>query len=124
MVKNKWGRPNKINENVLSKLEDAFKYWMTDIEACLEADISTNTLYRYCEEHPEFRERKEELKNNPKRIAKRNIVDSIIKWDKDDSKRYLETKWKDEFSKKLETKNEHTWDLNINLVSYGDNDTL
>lgn len=43
----------------------------TDREASLYAQIAPSTLYLYCENHPEFSERKEVLKGNPVLQAKR-----------------------------------------------------
>ena len=98
------GRPKKITKKILQKLEQGFLYGLSDREACLYADIAPSTLYNYCNEHPEFSERKEELKNRPKIRAKLNIVRAMEKGDVDVSKWYLERKAKDEFgnSQKIE----------------------
>lgn len=96
------GRPTVMTEDVLQKLEFAFMRGLTDLEACLFANIGTTTLYNYCEENPEFRERKEELKKNPTAKAKLNVYEAIENKDVDVSKWYLERKAKDEFSTKQE----------------------
>lgn len=96
------GRPTVMTEEVLQKLEYAFMRGLTDLEACLFANIGTTTLYNYCEENPEFRERKEELKKNPTAKAKLNVYEAIENKDVDVSKWYLERKAKDEFSTKQE----------------------
>jgi hypothetical protein len=98
----KVGRPTVMTEDVLQKLEYAFMRGLTDVEACLYADIGTTTLYNYCEENPEFRERKEELKKNPVVQAKLNVFEAIESKDIDMSKWYLERRAKDEFSTKQE----------------------
>ncbi len=59
-----------MTDIVLQKLESAFLMGCTDREACLCADIAPSTLYLYCEQHPEFSERKETLKDNPTLLAK------------------------------------------------------
>lgn len=59
------GRPlfdGKNGKVVLSKLEYAFAHFLTDKEACVYAGISTSAYYRFIDERPEFRERKEQLR--------------------------------------------------------------
>ena len=94
------GRPTVMTEEVLQKLEFAFMRGLTDVEACLYADIATSTLYNYGKENPEFLERKEELKKHPTAQAKLNVYEAIENKDVDVSKWYLERKAKDEFSTK------------------------
>lgn len=97
------GRPPKITSEVLQKLEYAFMMGCTDTEACLYADIGTSTLYDYQNNHPEFTERKEQLKDNLKLRSKLNLGESItVERDVDNSKWYLERKAKNEFSTKVE----------------------
>lgn len=64
-IKNKVGRPEKINIEILGKLEHAFKIGANDREACLYAKINPDTLYEYQKRHPEFTEQKEDWKRNP-----------------------------------------------------------
>lgn len=100
MSENSVGRPTVMTEEVLRKLEYAFMRGLTDIEACLYADIGTTTLYDYCKENPEFAERKEALKKHPTAKARLNVTEAIEKGDADLSKWWLERKAKDEFSTK------------------------
>lgn len=101
------GRPTVVTEEVLRKLEEAFSYGCTDLEACLHANIGKSTLYDYQEANPAFAERKQELKENIKLHARLNLSHSILNEKSvDDSKWYLERKCKNEFSTKVE--NEHT----------------
>jgi len=86
---------------VLSKLEEAFAWGCTDIEACLFSDISRQTLYTYLNEHPEFLDRKEHLKENPILLARSTVVRGI-KGNPDLALRFLERKKKNEFSLKQE----------------------
>lgn len=102
MSENKVGRPTVMTEEVVQKLEFAFMRGMTDVEACLYADISRSTLHNYCEEHPEFLDRKEELKQHPTSKARLNVTEAIEKGDADMSKWWLERKAKNEFSTKQE----------------------
>lgn len=102
MAENKVGRPTVMTNDVLDKLELLFAKGLTDREACLIADINPSTLYNYCNEHPEFLERKELLKEQPRTKAKLNIAEAIEQEDIDISKWYLERKARDEFSTKQE----------------------
>jgi len=51
---NKVGRPEKINDDILAKLEAAFKVGANDTEACEYAEIDPSTLYRYQQRNEEF----------------------------------------------------------------------
>jgi uncharacterized protein YaiL (DUF2058 family) len=116
MKKNKGGRPTKIDEKVLHKLEEAFSQGFSDIEACLYAEIGTSTLYNYCEKNPKFLERKEELKNKPLMRARININKALQQGDKEMSKWYAERKAKKEFSTRVEQEIEGNIDTTINIV--------
>ena len=70
MTKSNAGRPTVMTDEVIRKLEAAFLVGATDLEACVAGDISKTSLYKYCEENPEFAERKETLKNQPTLKAK------------------------------------------------------
>lgn len=70
-------RPRKICAEILQKPEEGFVMGMTDREACIYAAISTSTLYNYCNDKPEFLERKEQLKDGVKMRAKINIAKKI-----------------------------------------------
>lgn len=97
------GRPTKMTEETVNKLEEGFTMGFTDEEACLYANISKVTLYEYCKKNPEYTNRKEELKNHPKILAKRNIYNSLKDSKKtDDSKWYLERRSKKEFGNNID----------------------
>lgn len=98
-------RPTVMTEEVIAKLEEAFAWGCTDIEACLWADIGEKTLYNYQEKHPEFLQRKEALKQTPVMKA-RKAVTGAFSSDPKLALQYLERKKKDEFS--LKTEQEHT----------------
>lgn len=91
-----------MTEAVLLKLEEAFLNGATDKEAIFQANISSSTFYKYCEENPEFLERKEALKDQVKYRARRNIVKAIEEGDKTLSQWYLERKVKGEFAQRTE----------------------
>lgn len=71
------GRPTKLTLDVIAKLEDAFSNAFTDEMACLYVGISLATLYRYCEDNLEFRDRKEVLKKRPDLVAQKTLVDDV-----------------------------------------------
>jgi hypothetical protein len=81
-----------MTPETVGKLEEAFSMGFTDIEACLFANIHKDTLYAYCNAHPEFSDRKEELKNHPTLLAKRNVIDGLRDGDQKISQWYLERK--------------------------------
>ena len=112
MAKSKAGRPTVMTNDMIGKLELLFAKGLSDREACLIADINPTTLYDYCNTHPDFKERKELLKERPKTTAKLNVAEAIENKDIELSKWYLERKAKDEFS----TKQTIDGDLNINKL--------
>lgn len=102
MSENKVGRPTKMTAEVIGKLEILFAKGLTDREACLLANINPSTLYDYCNENPEFSERKEELKQHPTAKARLNVTEAIENGNEELSKWWLERKAKAEFSTKQE----------------------
>lgn len=96
--KNKVGRPTVVTPEIVQKLENAFSIGCTDIEACLEADISRGTYYNYVNAHPEFIDRKEELIQAPFLKARKTIVSNLHT--PDVAEWYLERKGKSEFGTK------------------------
>lgn len=104
------GRPPKMTDLVIKKLEEAFLDGATDEEACFYADISHQTLYNYQKEHPEFVERKEALKQNPIFLARRTVV-RAVKIDPEIALKFLERKKKDEFSTRSEVTGKDGKDL-------------
>lgn len=107
------GRPTKMTEITLKKIEEAFLMGCSDLEACLYADISHTTLYNYQDKNPEFIARKERLKENPVLQARSSVLNGFS----DDPKLamdFLKNKRSDEFStkSKLDNKNEQIGDIN------------
>lgn len=96
------GRPTIMTEERVSKLEQAFSMGCSDLEACLFADISKQTLYDYQEKHPEFVDRKAMLKQKMIFKARSIIAESLNNKDENTAKWLLERKLKDEFSTKVE----------------------
>ncbi len=95
------GRPTIFTPETVHKLEEAFAWGCTDIEACLHAGVSKAGLYKYQNSHPEFVDRKEALKNKPYLLARRSIVDRLPR-DPDLALKFMERKKKDEFSPRQE----------------------
>lgn len=104
MAKNKGGRPTKMDELTVKKLEEAFLLGCSDLEACLVADISKQTLYTYQSKHPEFTDRKEMLKKTPIYKARKCVVEACEE-NPDLALKYLERKNKKEFSLRTENLN-------------------
>lgn len=94
-----------MTPETVTKLEGAFMLGCTDEEACLVADISKQTLYNYQKEHPEFIDRKEQLKQWPNYQARTSVIEGIKK-DPELALKYLSKKKKDEFADRYE----HTGD--------------
>lgn len=96
------GRPTVMTPEVVNKLEQAFSMGCSDLEACLFADISKQTLYDYQAKYPEFADRKAMLKETLVLKARSVIATSLNNKDENTAKWYLERKRKDEFSTKVE----------------------
>jgi hypothetical protein len=118
------GRPTIVTPEILNKLEEAFALGCTDLEACLYADISKTTLYNYQLKHPEFVERKEELKETPILLARKTVINSLQQ--PQSAQWFLERKKKDEFSTRIENTGRDGKDLipqpilgNLNVPSNG-----
>lgn len=106
MDKKPVGRPTVMTDEVVSKLEQAWSMGCSDLEACLFADISKQTLYDYQAKFPEFIDRKERLKESLVLKARTVIANSLNNKDENTAKWYLERKKKDEFSTKIENETE------------------
>lgn len=95
------GQPTKMTDKTIQLLEDAFKLGCTDLEACLNANISKSTLYNLQNENPKFLERKNRLKETPFLIARTSVIKGMTD-DPNLALKYLERKKKDEFSLRTE----------------------
>jgi hypothetical protein len=98
----KVGRPTSVTPETLAKLEQAFSLGCSDLEACIYADVSPSILYRFQEKNPEFRERKEMLKQKLVLKARTVVAEALKNKDENTAKWYLERKARDEFSTKQE----------------------
>lgn len=100
IAKSNAGRPPKINDDVLNKLEHAFSIGCTDEEACSYADISTQTLYDYQHLNPQFIGRKEHLKKKPFIKARQTIITNLGSFQ--GASWFAERKMRNEFGKSTE----------------------
>lgn len=112
------GRPTIMTPETISKLEEVFSIGGSDNEACFYAGIGKSTLYNYQQEHPEFVERKEALKERPILKARQTVVKSLD--DADMALKFLERKKKDEFSLRTELTGQNGEALQIQVVNYDD----
>ncbi len=95
------GRPTVMTDEVLRKLKEAFAFGCTDEEACYYAEIGKTALYDYQNEHPEFTEQKEALKQRPILLARQEVINGL-KGNPELALKFLERKKKDEFSLRKE----------------------
>lgn len=113
MAKETRGRPTVMTSEVVNKLEQAFTMDMTDLEACLYAGISKQTLYNYQDKNKAFIDRKEILKNSLSLKAKTNLANKINDGDSNESRWWLERRRKNEFSTQVNNKNENDGAIEI-----------
>jgi len=73
----KVGRPSKIDEGVVNKLENAFSVGASDSEACSFAGISRQAYYTYLKKNPEFLDRVKQLKSKLPLKAKTELARMI-----------------------------------------------
>lgn len=88
----KVGRPTKMTDVALGKLDQAFAMGCTDTEACCYADISVDVLYDYQKANPEYAKRKAVLKDTPFLKARARLmqdIDSSQEWIANSTSRYL-----------------------------------
>jgi len=125
------GRPTVMTPETIKKLEEAFALGCTDGEACFYADIAKPTLYKYQNEHPEFIDRKESLKERPVLLARKAVVDAILSGEMQGNKiafDYLTKRKRDEFADRVESTGKdggpqevvHTMDLGALKRAMGD----
>ena len=94
-----------MTPETINKLEEIFALGGSDLEACFFAGISRQTLYNYQHDHPEFVERKEELKEQPILKARRSVLKGIDE-DPELALKFLERRKKAEFSLRTEVTGE------------------
>jgi hypothetical protein len=98
---NEVGRPSKLTDDIVSKLEQCFSIDATVTEACYYCDISRDTFYQWMKENPELSDRLERLRSKPILKARQEVVKGIEN-DKEFALKYLNKKKRDEFGDKLD----------------------
>lgn len=78
--------PKELGEDIIQKLEEAFAFGASDIEACFYAGISQRQLHDYIQKHPDFGDRRELLKQRPTLLARQTLMKAL----KEDPKVALE----------------------------------
>lgn len=97
--KNPVGRPRKITDEVVQKLERSFQAGLSIDQACAANNIARSTFFDYLRKNEDFSHRIKALQIHPQIKAKYNIVNKINEGDINLSKWYLE-KTSDEFAVK------------------------
>ena len=111
------GRPTKITDDTIQKLEHALASGVTAEMACRIAGISKSTYYEHIEKDETFSDKMQRAREWPEMKARNNVVGAIEKGDVNTSKWYLERKARKEFSAKLEVDGEIEHNVEfINLV--------
>ena len=103
-------------------LDEAFANGATDIQACFIAKISTESLYAYQREHPEYTERKQALKDMIAYQAKQVVKEDIMNSKTETAKWYLERKDK-EFKQRTDiTTDDKSLTVNLDSIIANKND--
>lgn len=92
------GRPRKINQETLAKLEYAYSLGCSDREAALYANIGYSTLTAYLSNNPEFKERRETLKDSMVIKALESNKKLLEDGDPIQTRWYLERRKRDEYT--------------------------
>lgn len=97
------GRPLECTEDVIAKLEYAFRDGAHIYEACAMADIAPSTYYRWLKTIEGFETRMDVAKDYVTEIAQAVVARSITKKkDPETAKWWLERRKKDKFSTRSE----------------------
>lgn len=95
------GRPTKLTNDVVKKLEEAFKYDFTIDEACYYAGISRESYYNYCEKDKTFLTKMDAAKAFVAMAAKKNVARAITDENSiENSWKYLQKRQPDLYSEK------------------------
>lgn len=90
----------RIDQEAVKKLEEAFSIGADISAACFFANISRQTYYNWAKSFPELAERFDSLRERPVMRAYKTIAENLGK--PETARWYLERKRKDEFSTKTE----------------------
>lgn len=95
------GRPTKFTPEVIRKIEEVAALDGSIGEMAYYAGINVQTLYSYLQDHKEFSQRIEMLRERPVLKARQTVVKALD--NPDTAFKYLERKKKKEFSPRTET---------------------
>lgn len=110
-AKHPGGRPTKITDKCVEKLEEAFKDGANITQACHIAQIDRKTYYARLNIDETFRNKMADAQEYPDVIAKMVIVKAIRSDDVDTAKWWAERRMRKEFSTRQEQ--EHTGEVKI-----------
>lgn len=102
--KHPWGRPTKMNEEVVRKLEEIFMIDGTVSEACSQAWIGTTTYYERIEKNQEFADKMKRAQKYPFIIARKTLIRGIKEWDAKSAIEYLKRR-DNRYSDKVQQEN-------------------
>lgn len=108
------GRPTKLTDEVVNKLEEAFSIGCSIEEACFYANISRQSYYNWEKENKELFDRFNELKQKPILKARQSVVNGLS--DSEFALKFLSKKKRDEFGDRL--------DLTTNGKDINNNQTI
>lgn len=90
------------HEAIVRKLEEAFRWDCTVIEACAYAKIARSTYYRLMEEHPEFSDRMIAAQQWPYIAAKKILFAHMLeKQDAQLALKFLERRQREHYSVRM-----------------------
>lgn len=75
--KNLAWRPTKFDQEIVRKLQEAFKRDATTEEACSYAGISRETFYKRCKQNKQFSDKIEQAKLFPHMYAKTKFFEAL-----------------------------------------------
>lgn len=107
------GRPTKIDEDTVAKLESVLKLGVTDTVACDYAEINPSTFYRRTQADEVFARKMRQARSYVRLSAGAVVVNSIARKNIDSAKWWLEKKHPDEFG------NRPTTAIQINSMNDG-----
>lgn len=106
--KNLGGRPPKVTQDLVNKLEQAFAIDANVSEACAYAGISRETYYKHIRKNKELADRFEQLKLSLPLKARKNIATAIDKGDIQLSERFIKNKYPVENAEAFRIIDNHT----------------
>lgn len=97
----KEGRPTKLTDETVKKLEEVFAIDGTVEEACFYADISRQTYYEWIKDNPQLSDRFQALRQRPILAARQRVVQGV-KENYGNAMDYLKRKKRLEFGDSIE----------------------